>query len=298
MPKYVGGYPTIREQREARGLSQPVATGIAKVMQTLAEAYEKKQQQEQDEEIIQKMNNPNLTEMEKAQLALKLSPNGQKALTTALDLYYKLQHQQELQRRHDEEISLRREREERLGKEHGAKDIERLYKSRLSTIKDQLRDARSAEIKPLREEQAALQQELGQNLARLKRGEQPRFDVLQIEEEPLPAQRQGFDTMNQMSGGQNQNIQGATPGINPYAENSGTSYTPNAPQNASRNATALSYDQQPAQQQMNSPAPTKPQRVRWNPQDPAHQARALEILNAAKGDRAAANQQLMQEFER
>jgi len=45
------------------------------------------------------------------------------------------------------------------------------------------------------------------------------------------------------------------------------------------------------------PPQAQPQRMRWNPQDPAHQQRAMQILQQV-GDRAKANQILQQEFER
>jgi hypothetical protein len=55
-----------------------------------------------------------------------------------------------------------------------------------------------------------------------------------------------------------------------------------------------SQAQQPQMQQ----AQGQPQRQRWDPKNPEHQQRALQILQEAKGDRQLANQALAQEFDR
>lgn len=292
MPKYVGGYPTIREQREARGLSQPVATGIAKVMQTLAEAYEKKQQQERDEEIVQKMNNPDLSEMDRAQLALKLSPSGQKAVMTAVQLYQKLAHEKAIQQRHNE-------REQRIGGQNETKDLQSMYLNRLKQIKEDLDDFSLSrdDKKLLKDQKKALETELGKNLNRLRQGKRPVFDVLQVEEEPLPTQQVPVESMSQLGG--RQDIPGATPGF--FPENSGTSYTPNAPQNASRNATNLRQQQPQVQQgsvDMTAPTQTQPQKVRWDKNNPEHQAFAAKVYQDTGGDRARTNAILAEQFER
>ncbi len=274
MSKYVNNQQYARSKHPVR---EGVINGFAQGLQNFAEAYVEGQQREKDQELIAKMNDPNLSSMERAQIALQLSPKGQKAVMTAMDLYRKLAHQQEQERLHQEELDIKRQRERRLNGQNTSKDLEKSYKARLSDIKEQLKDTYDPKAKKLlQDEQASLQKELGQNLARLKKGESPRFDVLAIEQEPLPAQRQGYDTMNQMGG-------------------------VSTPQNVSRNATALKQQEPQVQQgtgNVATPTTTQPQRVRWDKTNPEHSAFAAEVYKSTGNDRAKTNAILAEKFEK
>ena len=240
--------------RKGRENTALVLGALASVGEGYLKAKTKQLEQESDAEIIGQMDNPELTPVAKAQLTARLSKNGQAALTNMLVQ----QKRAEKILTEEGDLDLRAKREKRLEEQSSAKNLERVYRARLSDIKDQLKEARLSEKKALQDEQKALIKEFGQNLARVKRGEKPRFEVLEIEEEPIPAKQLPFEGMSQLGGG------------------------PSMAQQA--------------------PVPSQPQgqfqRQRWNPQDPAHQQRSLEILEASNGDRALANQQLSQEFER
>ena len=290
MPKYVGGYPT------RQNTNQQVATGISQALQNFANAYAEGKQREKDRELIEKMNDPNLSDLQRAQLALQLSPQGQKSVMTAMQLYQKLAHEKAIQERHQDELDIRREREERLKGQNSSKDLDRLYKTELKDLQDQINEMHSEkDKKPLREKRTALQKERASNISRLKKGEEPVLDYLTYgKERPIETRRQPIETTNQLGGAPNQNIPGATPGINPYAE--GPSFTTNAPQNAASNATAL-RQQQPQAGNV-APTPTQPQKMRWDPRNPEHQAFASKVYQDTGGDRAKTNQILAEQFER
>jgi len=272
MPKYVGGYAT--RQRT----NQQIANGVSSALMAVAQGFAERERKQNDEQIIEKMNDPELSEVQRAQLAMKLSPQGQKSVLTTLELYRKLAHQQEQERQHQEEVGLRREREERLKSQNSSKDLERSYKGRLTDIKEQLKDTYDPKArKLLQDEQKSLQKELGQNLARLKRGERPRFEALQIEEDTLPVNRRQIDTENQMGAGPNQNIPGATPGIRPN-EMPEQQMQGNAPQ-----AQATQVQRQ---------------KVRWDKTNPEHAAFAAKVYQDTGGDRAKTNAILAEQFER
>jgi len=296
--KYAGNQQYARSKHP---IAEGFANGVSNALMGLAKTLEERQHRQQDEQIIEQMNNPELTEMERAQLSLKLSKDGQRAVLTAMELYRKIAHEQAAQARHQEELDIRREREGRLKGQNDAKDLDSLYKTELKSLQDQINDIPlERDKKPLKDKRTALQKERALNVNRVNKGLEPVLDYLTYgKERPVEAKRQGFDTMNQMGGNPNANIPGATPGIiNPNAENSTTSFTPNAPQNASRNATNLR--QQQPQVQQGGAAPIQPQqkRVRWDKNNPEHVALAARIYKETGNDRAKTNAVLSEQFER
>jgi len=192
----------------SRATNAQIAEGFLKGLTNFAQGYAKRAEKKHDEEIIQRMNDPNLSAVERAALIAKLSSKGQKSFLTLMALQNKLAHEQERERLLQEELDLRGAREKRLHGQNITNDMVRTYQARLGDIKAHLKDTYDQKEKQaLREEQKALQKELGQNLARLKKGQRPLFDVLQIEEEPLPAQTLPTETMNQMGGLQQPSMQ-------------------------------------------------------------------------------------------
>jgi hypothetical protein len=258
MPKYAN------IQRCPQNSREHIAEGIAKGLESVMQGYVKGQEKKKDQEIFEKLQNPELSPIARATLASQLSAGSQKALSAQLDFENKFARRNELSDRAQQEQEFKQSKENRLGTQNSVKDLQRLYQNKLSALKDQIKDTfREGDKKPLRDQQSALQKELGVNLKRLREGKRPEFRHLDVEEEPMASQQASVESSNQMGmqGQQQQQMQQAPQG-------------------------------------MQQPQSGQPARQRWNPQDPAHQQRALQILQQANGDRGLANQALMQEFER
>lgn len=258
MPKYVGGY-------EYAGGHRPPRTG-AVIAEGLGKVLTKGIQEYQDQRILNAIKeNPNASPIDLIHLLGSLSAEKQKTVFTAYALSQKQQKAEERSaeqiRRYDEQQEYKNSREKRLS----SKDMQAAYQNRLKQINNDLKDpyTNREETKLLKQQREALTKELGQNISRVRKGQSPIFEHLEIEEDPTPAQSLPIEGMNQMSSMRGQ---------------------PTTPSEA------------PQMQQ--SIQATQPTRQKWNPQNPQHQARALQILEQTKGDRALANQALAQEFDR
>ncbi len=245
--------------QKGRQNTSTVLNAIAAFGEGYLNARMKAEEKERDVEAIENLDDPNLSPTQRAQIIVGMSKGGQEALSGFLTQ----QERAKRAAREDEVLAQRQQREGRLKGQNQKKDIQDMYLSRLKTIKDELNETYTeGGKKALKAERENLQKELGQNLERLKRGEEPRFEVLQIEEEPLPSLREQIGGMNQMNGFQDQ----------------------------------ASQQQQGAGNTM--PTATQPKRVRWDKNNPDHAAYAAQVYESTGGDRAKTNAILAEQFER
>lgn len=231
--------------------------GISEGLKSFFEAKMKKDEREEDQRILEALQNPELSAMQKVHLVGKLSNQGQKSLNNILTIQNRIDRESESRRRHIEDQEYRQGKEERLHSQHLAKDISRAYKEQMQSLKDDLADPRlfdKEQRRQLKEEQKALQQEHIKNLNRIRKGQQPVFNALRVQDEAMPAQSVGLEASNQL-GGMSEPVQQIVP-----SQQAG------------------------------------PQKQLWNPSNPAHKQRAIQVLQEV-GDRSRANQILAEEFE-
>ncbi|MBS0656087.1 MAG: hypothetical protein JSR46_09940 [Verrucomicrobia bacterium] len=266
--------------RKGRENLAALVGGLGEGLKTAGIVYATYKQQEDDKEILQKVQDPNISPLKKAELVASLSVNGQKTLSNTLNLQQKILREEELRenRKRDEENrnlreeermtkffeqqALKESREARLSR----KDMQEQYKTRLKHLNEDFKEARTQkERDQIKQEKDLIARELGVNIHRMKSGQDPIYRYL------TPQDTSEYETTASPFGGQN--LLGAG----------------QQPQEA---------QQEMPQQSRMMPQEQAPQRVRWNPQDPEHQARALEVLKSVGGNRQEATQLLSEIFER
>lgn len=239
--KYVGGRERIGP-RNKDVLGEAISSSLQNIGTSAGQGLGKILQNQSDDRIFQQLANKDTTPLQQIQLIGKLSPNKQKSYLDMLLLSTKTARQEATNRRFEEEQTFKKGREARLNEGH----IDTIYTRRIKEIKDALKDARKIDQPPLKEALDNLTKERDVNLKRLRKGQQPVFEFLQLEDQ---AQQESPITNNPT---------------------------------------------QVAQQAQTQP--TQQQKVKFNPNNPAHAQRRLKVLEEVKGDRQRANEILSSEF--
>lgn len=241
--------------QKGRANTSAVLNAIAAFGTGYLNAKTKEMEQERDVELISELDNPDLSPTQRAQIITRMSKGGQNALTSFLTQQTRAQKAQ----REEEELSQRQQREGRLKGQNEKKNIQDMYQARLKVIKDALNETWDPkDKKALKDERDALHKELSKNLVRMRNGQSPRFEVLDVEDQSLASQRLPIETQNQFEG----------------------------------------FQAQSQPQQMNMPTSTQPQKMRWDPSNPQHQALAAQVFKDTGNDRARTNAILAEQFDR
>lgn len=275
MPKYANNQPYATYESRKHANRRAIAQGIMSGLENFALAYATGKQRERDVQIFQELEDENLSPVQRAQKASQLSDSSQKVFLQSMKIQERIEARQETAQRNAEQQALKEDREQRLG----IKDLQGTYQMRLKSLKDAFNESTSKkERDAISTERSSLNKELGVNIKRLREGKAPIFhhldpqDMAEYMTQSSPAASMN---MNQMGGGEE-----------------AQQFSQQQPQRISNTSEMQGQmAQQPQQAQQHA-------RQQWNPQNPAHQQRAMQILEQAQGNRELANQALSQEFQR
>lgn len=163
-----------------------------------------------------------------------------------------------------DESAFRNTKESRLTSQHETQTLAKMYQSASRAIQTELKDIFDPkQKKELNQKIKDLHKEFSSNLQLVKKGKEPIFKILELDETLMP-QNAPVAQFNAMAGEEPQ-IQD----------------------------TRAQGNRSKAKEHTRGRA-----KVKWNPQDPSHQQRALDMLKRAQGDRALANKLMQEEFER
>ena len=153
---------------------EQLAPVLAQALGDVGKGLQQRFVNRQDEKIIGKMFDPNLTDLQRIELSLKLSPERRDSFYKAVGASTKA-----------EQFGYQKSREKRLA--HS--DILNAYDKRITQINNDLKETASREErKRLRELKDNLTREQAVNRTRLRGGKQPEFKYLEMQDAQVPAQ--------------------------------------------------------------------------------------------------------------